>query len=209
VHRNKNQPIKVFLISLLFFLIGHCQVVLGAEESPMERLKRATNEITAALDQFCAVSEGKKASCEKQVMLVADRHFDWEEMARRSLARAWEERTAEEKKEFALLFRDLIKNAYVGKIDQYSGEEVVFEGESIKGDRAFVKTRVISPTRKLDIPVHYLLRKKGADWLVYDIVIEGVRLVYNYRAQFQDILQRSSYETLVQKLKETIAKEEG
>jgi phospholipid transport system substrate-binding protein len=142
-------------------------------------------------------------------MVIADRHFDWEEMAKRALARAWEERAPEEKEEFVRLFRDLLKSSYVGRIESYAGEEVVFEGEKIVDTYALVKTKVVNTAKNEQLPVFYRLMRKNGDWVVYDIIIEGVSIVKNYYAQFQDVLNHSSYETLVQKLKEKVAQAES
>ena len=96
-------------------------------------------------------------------------------------------------------------NTYIDKIASYSGEEVVFKGERTRDNYSVVETQVISPKRGVKIPVNYRLMKKGNEWFVYDVVIEGVSLVNNYRAQFNHIIQSSSYETLVKKIKDKLA----
>ncbi len=121
-------------------------------------------------------------------------------MARRSLARHWAQRTDEEKKEFIRLFGELLEQTYLDKVEGYSGEKVQYEGETIDGDYAVVKVKIITK-KNVDIPVKYRLKKKGNDWLVYDISIEGVSLVNNYRTQFNSILSGSSYGELVKRLK--------
>lgn len=200
---------KVLWAALILCFAAYGPQAFGVEESPTERMKRATEEITAVLNDFCKNPDGEKSECVRQIMVIADHHFDWEEMARRSLARSWEKRTPEEKKEFISLFRDLLKNAYVGKIESYAGEEVVFEGEKTVNNYAIVKTKVISDARHEELPVIYRLRKTNDEWLVYDIIIEGVSIVKNYYAQFRDILQRSSYETLLERIKQKIAQAES
>jgi len=198
---------KVFLALLIVVLINPVlgKYVFGSEESPMERIKSATKEITTILNDFCKDPERKRAEAVKKIMIIADQHFDWEEMAKRTLARFWKQRTPEEKKEFTTLFRDLLKNTYIDKIASYSGEEVVFKGERTRDNYSVVETQVISPKRGVKIPVNYRLMKKGNEWFVYDVVIEGVSLVNNYRAQFNHIIQSSSYETLVKKIKDKLA----
>lgn len=200
---------KVLVAALILSLSSFVSVVFGSEETPTEKIRRATSEITYVLNDFCKNPNGKKTECVTQIMVIADRHFDWQEMARRALARAWEQRAPEEKEQFVSLFRELLKNSYVGKIESYAGEEVVFEGEKIKDKYAIVKTKVVSTARNEELPVFYRLKKKNGEWLVYDIIIEGVSIVKNYYAQFQDVLKRSSYETLVQRLKEKIAQAES
>jgi len=200
---------KVLLAALIVLLSASGSVVFGVEETPTEKVRRVTGEITGVLNDFCKNPDGEKTECVKQIMVIADRHFDWKEMARRALARAWEQRTPEEKEQFVSLFRELLKNSYVGRIGSYAGEEVVFEGEKTKDNYAVVKTKVVSTARNEELPVFYRLKKKNGEWLVYDIIIVGVSIVKNYYAQFRDILQRSSYETLVQRIKEKIAQAES
>ena len=200
---------KVLATALTLTFVALGSAALASEDSPTEKIRRATTEITNVLNDFCKIPNGQKTECVRQIMVIADRHFDWEEMARRALARAWEERAPEEKEEFVKLFRDLLKSSYVGRIESYAGEEVVFEGERIVDTYALVKTKVVNAARNEELPVFYRLRRRNGDWLVYDIIIEGVSIVKNYYAQFQDVLKRSSYETLVQRLKEKIAQAES
>jgi phospholipid transport system substrate-binding protein len=124
-------------------------------------------------------------------------------MARRSLARHWAQRTAEEKKEFVHLFAELLERTYMSKVEGYSGEKVRYQRETVDGDYAVVKVKILTQKSK-DIPVEYRLKKEGDDWLVYDVSIEGVSLVNNYRTQFTSIVLQSSYENLVKKLREKV-----
>ncbi|MFQ5901470.1 MAG: ABC transporter substrate-binding protein [Thermodesulfobacteriota bacterium] len=128
-----------------------------------------------------------------------------EEMAKRSLARHWKKRSDIEKKEFVAIFTDLIEGSYIEKIEAYTDEEILYTGEKIDGRRAVVKTRIIS--KGTEIPIYYrLLESKDGNWMVYDIVIEGVSLIGNYRTQFSKIIRGSSYEELVKKIKAKLEK---
>jgi len=133
------------------------------------------------------------------------RRFDWEEMSRRTLARHWARRTEEEKREFIELFSKLLERTYLEKVDDYSGEEVIFEGEIIDGDYGVVKTRIVTQ-KETEIPVLYRVKKKRGEWYVYDISIEGVSLINNYRIQFNSIIVRSSFKSLIKKLKAKVEK---
>jgi phospholipid transport system substrate-binding protein len=137
---------------------------------------------------------------------VADERFDWEEMARRSLGRHWAQRTAEEKKEFIRLFSELVERTYMIKVENYSGERVQYEGETIDGEYAVVKVNIVTQKNK-DISVDYRLQKEGNEWLIYDVSIEGVSLINNYRTQFNSIILQSSYENLVKKMKAKVVLE--
>ena len=128
--------------------------------------------------------------------------FDWGEIARRTLGLYWKERSQDEKKEFTLLLTNLLKDAYITKIvDNYSGERVLYDKEVIDGKRALVETRIINKAEK-EIYVGYRLVKKGDRWIAYDVIIEGVSLVKNYRVQFYTIIRKSSYDELIKKLRE-------
>lgn len=140
--------------------------------------------------------EERRSRIRKLIM----QRFSFEEMSKRSLARYWRERSDSERMEFVSLFSDLIENAYIEKIERYTDEEIRYVGERMSGERAEVKTIVMS--KGTQIPIDYRLIMIGSDWMVYDIVIEGVSLVSNYRSQFSNTIRSSSYEDLVKKLKE-------
>ena len=131
--------------------------------------------------------------------------FDWTEMAKRSLAEHWKSLTEEEKKEFVPLFTDLLENTYMNRIENYSGDKVNYDDERVKGDYSLVKVTIFTD-KQVEIPVAYKMKKKGPEWMIYDVSIEGVSLVNNYRQQFDSVILSSSYQGLVEKLKEKTAK---
>ena len=136
------------------------------------------------------------------IKAIAYEGFDWEKIARRALGLYWKERSEEERKEFTSLLIEILENVYVNKlIDSYSGEKVLYDKEIIDGDRALVETRIIDQAER-EVSVRYRLYKKGDRWVAYDVIIEGVSLVKNYRVQFYDIIRQSSYAELVKKLNE-------
>ncbi|HNR13378.1 MAG TPA: ABC transporter substrate-binding protein [Thermodesulfobacteriota bacterium] len=176
--------------------------------SATQQLQEAAQEITSILDQ-CAKKNDFNEDCQEQIVEVADRRFDWKEMAKRSLARAWRDRTPQEQEEFTRLFRELLKSTYIKKIASYGGEKVVFEGERIEGKYAMVESSIILPRENRKVPVSYRLLQQGDRWLIYDVVIEGVSLVNNYRSQFNDILQTSSFDELLKKIEKRISDEKA
>jgi phospholipid transport system substrate-binding protein len=131
---------------------------------------------------------------------VADDIFDFQETAKRSLARHWQPRTPAEQAEFVRLFADLLERSYISKIELYGGEKIAYLGDTIDGDQAIVRTRIVTKSGT-EVPVDYRMLKRGDRWLVYDVIIEGVSLVANYRTQFNKIIQTSSYAELVKKMK--------
>ena len=188
------------ILSLLFML--SIAVPLWAVE-PMETIKQTTDKILTIVTNPALKPPSKTAEKEKLIRQAVDERFDWEEMARRSLATHWAKRTSEEKKEFVRLFSDLLERTYMKKVEDYSGEKVLYEGETKDGDYAVVKVKIVTKKNK-DILVDYRLKKEGNNWLIYDVSIMGVSLVNNYRTQFNSIISQSSYENLVKKLREKV-----
>jgi phospholipid transport system substrate-binding protein len=187
------------IVLFLFLAIGFA--TNGWAGEPTEKVKQTTDKILSIVTDPSLKNPSKAQERKKSIRKAVDERFDWEEMARRSLARYWDQRTDQEKKEFVRLFGELLERTYMNKVEGYSGEKVQYEGETLESEYAVVKVKIV--TRKnVDIPVEYRLHKKGNDWLVYDISIEGVSLVNNYRTQFNSIISQSSYENLVRKLKE-------
>ena len=134
--------------------------------------------------------------------------FNFEEMSKRSLGQHWKSHTPEEKKEFVELFTNILKDSYIGKTDTYSGEKVVIVSEKQDKNYATVQTRLITNTGT-EVSVDYNMHNNPGRWTIYDVIIEGVSLVNNYRSQFNNILIKSSYEELIQKIKAKQSKEEA
>jgi len=170
--------------------------------SALEKVRSNIDQIIAVLDDKQFRESHSREELNETLREIAHKKFDWDEIARRSLGLYWKERSQDEKKEFILLFTRLLENTYINKIvDNYSGERVLYEKEIIDGDRALVETRIINKAEK-EISVGYRLLKKGDKWCAYDVIIEGVSMVKNYRAQFYDIIRKTSYNELMKRLKE-------
>jgi len=178
--------------------------VPGLSGEPTEKIQQTTDKILSILTNPSLKDLSKAKERKRLIRNAVDERFDWEEMAQRSLARHWDQRTEEEKKEFVHLFSDLLERTYMSKVESYSGEKVKYEGETTSGDYASVKVKIATQKNK-DISVEYRLKRKRNDWFVYDVSIEGVSLVNNYRTQFNSIVIQSSYENLVKRLKAKVA----
>jgi phospholipid transport system substrate-binding protein len=189
-------------IALILLFIGMTVPAIAGE--PTEKIRQTTDKILSVLGSPALRDPSRAKERRKLIRSAIGERFDWEEMARRSLAIHWAKRTPEEKKEFVRLFSDLLERAYMSKIEEYSGEKVRYEGEAIDGEYAVVKINIATKKSK-DIPVEYRLKKDRNDWFVYDVSIEGVSLVNNYRTQFNSIILESTYENLVKKIKEKLA----
>jgi len=190
----------IFLFLLIFGLAAPTQA-----GEPTEQMKLTIDKMIDILGNPALKDPAKAEERRKLLRDTASERFDWREMARRSLAKHWQQRTDEEKREFVPLFTDLLEQAYMNRIENYSGDKVSYDGEKVKGEYSLVKVRIYT-SKQTNIPVVYRLRKKNSQWLIYDISIEGVSLVKNYRQQFDSVILSSSYEGLVEKLKEKAAK---
>ena len=135
--------------------------------------------------------------------------FDWSAMAREALGDHWAKRTAEERKEFARLFVNLFENAYLSKIRLAEADKFEYLGDTLQGDEAVVRTRVVTRNGTA-IPVSYRARREEAGrWRVYDLDVERISLVRNYRSQFASIIRRTSFEQLLARLKAVEDKRTG
>lgn len=187
-------------LSLIFFLFA--VPVLAGE--PKDQLKQTTDKVLSIRDDPSLKAPNKAKERKELILKAVNERFDWEEMARRSLARHWAQRTPEERGEFVQLYRELLERVYMDKVEGYSWNKLFYEGEAIDGDYANVKVKILT-TKDQVIQVEYRFSKKGKNWLVYDFSVEGVSIVNNYRTQFNDIIMKSSYQELVKKLKIKVA----
>jgi len=170
------------------------------------RAGEATNQIKGTIDEVIKIlnikelkKPGKEKDRQTRIRATIEKRFDFAEMAKRSLGIYWKQRTPEEQKEFTSLFSDLLEDTYIRKIERYEDEKVEYNSEKVEGSYADVKT-TIKTTKGTEISVDYRIFKEGEKWEVYDIIVEGVSLVNNYRTQFNDVIHSSSYGELIQRL---------
>ena len=140
----------------------------------------------------------------QKVKDIVDPYFDYQEMAKRSLGPAWGKLSAGQRHEFVALFSQLLEASYSDKIEKYAQRvKINYTGEILEGDYAEVRTVVVKANDR--IPLNYRLLNEGGTWKVYDVVIEGVSLVSNYRSQFSRIIHESGYAELVKRLKTKVS----
>lgn len=197
----KKSFIRSALFTLIFFAVP--SIVVAGEAT--DRIKAVSDKIFSTISDPTLQAPEAKDKKEQMIMDAVDGAFNWEEFSKRALAKHWSKRTDSEKKEFIGLFKELIKRTYMEKSGQYSGGMVEFLGEETDEKYGEVKTQLVSSSGT-KTPVDYRLMKKDGAWWVYDVYIEGVSLVSNYRGQFNDILIKSSFDELVKRLKEKIEK---
>jgi phospholipid transport system substrate-binding protein len=198
-------PLAVRTAVLVFFLLTLLpRHGAGSEASEMTaRVKSAIDSAFVVLNDPALMGKEKTTERRARLRSAIQGGIDFEEMTKRSLGIHWRKRTPEERREFVALFSRLLEDSYMDKIEANYDAKVYFRGEKLnkKGTRGLVKTVVV--TRKgTEVPMEYrMMKKKDRGWVAYDIVIEGVSLVSNYRTQFNQIIQRSSYEDLVKGLR--------
>jgi phospholipid transport system substrate-binding protein len=192
--------VKLWLLMLCF--VGSPTWAAG---SPMEMIRSTINQVTTVLGDPANQGEQRRQARIEKVWQIVAPHFDMQELAQRALGTHWRERTENEKQEFVQLFTTLIEKTYGDTLSRYNNDvQFFFDRERIDGDSAEVDTRLINPSLNKTVPITYQLHQVGGDWRIYDVVIENVSLVRNYRNQFNRILSHSSYQDLVQDIKRKI-----
>ena len=178
---------------------------------PVTVMASVTDEVKAVVDQVVSIvsdKELKKQKNEEKRRAALDKAigtiFNYGEMAKLSLGTHWRERSPAERQEFVKLFKTLLENSYSGKIESYNNEKITYQKEAVEGDDAVVKSKVVTAKRE-EFALEYRLKKDGGKWMVYDVVIEGVSLVANYRSQFNRIVRSEGYGALVKKLRDKSA----
>jgi phospholipid transport system substrate-binding protein len=163
---------------------------------PTDQLREYTDQVIKVLDDPSLRPGDRRAAVRK----IANEAFDLAETAQRALARHWAARTPAEREEFTQLFGDLLERTYIARIAEYGGERIKYVGESLDGDRAIVRARIVTKSGT-EVSVESRMHRRGDRWLIYDVLIENASLVNNYRSQFDRIVRTSSYEELIRRLK--------
>lgn len=192
----------VCLAFLLFSVFPGKEADAG---EPTEQVKQTVDAVIQILNNGELRKTERLDERRSKIREAVKKSFDFEEMAKRSLALHWRDRTPGERKEFISLFSDLLEDVYIRKIERYEDEKVLYTNERTDGRYATVSTVVVT-AKETEIPVNYRIFKKSGKWEVYDIVIEGVSLVNTYRSQFNQIIRSGSYEELVIRLKKKAVK---
>lgn len=165
--------------------------------APIDEVKKTVDEVVKIVsDKEMKKNDQKRRQALKKSISTI---FDYQEMAKRSLGKHWNQRSEAERKLFTDLFASLLENSYASKIESYNNEKIIYLKEAIDSDHAEVKSKVVTGKRDEYTLDYRMLNQKGK-WMVYDVVIEGVSLVSNYRTQFNKIISSNGYPELVKKL---------
>ena len=197
---------------------GFCILILAlsafdaAANSPTDVLKEPLEQATAILKdpKYKDADPALKVEQRDKIWAVVKNTFNFDEVSRRALARNWKSFSPEQQKAFADVFGKMLGNIYVDRIQTgFADQKVEFTDEILHESKplAIVKTFIVSDQNK--IPVDYSLKKKGDDWRVYDVKVEGVSLIKNYRTQFNDILRKETPDQLIERLREKVAEQEA
>lgn len=185
-------------VGLVFFLsaAGHAGV-------PMEKLRKDVNDVLNVLKDPAKKAEFAKDIKSDKILPVYEAMFDDVELSKRALARNWNNLTIPQRQEFVKLFRQMLEKAYGDKITSYNDEKVLFDRETmLSANIAEIKTRIVASSK--EIPVNYMMIQKNGVWKVYDVVVENVSLVQNYRSQFNDILAKNTTDQLIEILRKKV-----
>jgi phospholipid transport system substrate-binding protein len=175
-------------------------VTSGWAGAPTDQVREYTEAVIRVLEDPTLKAEDKRSERRAAVRKIAVEVFDVQETARRALGPHWQQRTPQQREEFVVLFAELLEQTYISKIDLFGGERLRFTEEKIDGDHAVVRAKVIT-RQQTEVPVEARMLRRGDRWGIYDITIENISLIGNYRAQFDRIIRTSSYEDLVKRLR--------
>lgn len=198
--RRKNGSwLRLLLTTVLFFMFLS-PLPCRAQDEAIDQMRGSIDRILEILrrDVPGEAWEQKK----KEIVIIVRQRFDSRELAQRVLAQHWKERTEEQREQFILLFADVLETTYINKLKSYSNEEIVFKKQLVNGDKAAVYSEILRKDQ--EIPIDYRLLKNSNEWRIYDIIIEGVSLVQNYRKQFDQIIKKEKYEGLILRMEEKI-----
>ena len=201
----KTMPIFLFLFLAIFTFTSRTFVT--ANTGPMEQLQKSVNEILVILQSNDLKGPEKKAERQQLILNIVINMFDFRAMARSSLGQSWKTLSPAEQDEFVELFSNLVEQRYIGKIDSYDNQKVVYKKELVKGNKAMIYTDIID--NDLEIPIVYRLKENNGKWLIYDLKIENVSLIVNYRRDFDSIIRKEQFAGLVEKISKQIEKSES
>jgi phospholipid transport system substrate-binding protein len=188
----------------LFLLFCHRDARAGV--SPVQMIRETTEQALTVLRDPALQDPNRRQEYHERLWEIIVPQFDAQEIAKRSLGAHWQQLSEEQRQEFIPLFTDLVKRSYQGTLERYTPDtQFFYDREHIEGDRATVDTRILVPAQEKPFSVNYHLHRSGDRWLIYDVIVENVSLVRNYRNQFNRTLSESSYEGLVQAIRKKLA----
>ena len=190
----------IAVLSIIIFLLFSLPVYAGA---PLDTVQANVNKVLEVLRDPKLKAASAKEIKKKKLSPIYERMFNDVELSKRTLAKNWNSMNAVQQKEFVQLFRQVLEKAYIDKILAYTDEKIVFDREiMVSGTQAEVQTRIVTSSK--EIPISYRVILTARNWKVYDVLIENVSLVMNYRTQFNDILAKNTIQQLLEILRKKV-----
>ena len=168
----------------------------------MEVIQSGTDKVLTIIHQSKTGQAPHLRQEEDEIFKIVSSYFNFDEMSKRSLGDPWDQQSPEKRQEFAELFKRLLFNTYVDRMENYHNEKGFYDSQKVENDFALVRTRFVHQTE--NIKIDYRLHKEGGQWKVYDVVVKGVSYVQNYRSQFDSILGKQSFDSLLRMLREKV-----
>ena len=191
----KVNAMKVRIQFIIIFVILLAAPARAAR-SPLDTVQTGTNRVLEILEKRSGDVQGRRG----QIRGIVNEYFDFEEMSKRSLGPRWKDQSPAKQKEFVEAFSQFLFNWYIDRVEKYTNEKLTYKEQQMKGEYAAVDVQIIR-SQNQEIPIQYRLHSVDDAWKVYDVTIEGVSVVNNYRSQFQSILARSSFDELLEQLR--------
>jgi len=173
---------------------------------PLSASASALDDVRTTVEQVLVVLRNKELPVQQrrdQLSKLIRARFDFEIMSQSTLGRQWKKASPEEQANFIRLYSDLLEATYLGRIEAYTDEKVAFGEEKVRGDKALVETRIV--TKSVEVPIDYKLVQRPEGWMVYDVVIEGVSLIRNFRSSYGEIVDREGFSGLFDKMEQKVA----
>lgn len=188
-----------FRLIIAIVAIALSSQTMADNSSPTSQLRLSVDSILSLLKDKSLDASARK----NKIRSIINDRFYFRAMSQRTLARNWKKASAEQQKEFVSLFSDLLEKTYLGRIEAYTDERVEYLREKSRNPkRAIVFTQIV--TKSADIPINYKLAKKGDQWLIYDVIIEEVSLISNYRSSYAEIIKKEGMDQLLNKMKDKL-----
>jgi phospholipid transport system substrate-binding protein len=193
------------LLAFFVLLFATPQWTMAVASGPMSVIQAGTERVLQILRSSQRGGSSSLSQRKSEVLAIVDEYFNFEEMGKRALGRPWKDQSPANRQEFTRLFKQLLFDTYFNKVRKYTGqnEKAYYDSQKLEGDYALVKTHIQLQGNE-NLSLDYRLHQENGQWKVYDVVIEGISLVENYRAQFASILASGSFDALLRKLRDKI-----
>lgn len=195
------------IVCLLAFWAG--SVAVAAPASPDVVVREGTDSVLKMVQDPALQGEAKAAERRAAMIAVVDQFFDWQIMAQLSMGKYWRSLSPEQQAEFVPVFKELIVSAYLGHVESYNGEKIVYEAPVVEADKGRAEVKALVATASYgDVDILYKLFLEGESWRVRDVAVLGVSLVRNYRTQLNQLMQREDFATVMERLRKKVEEQQ-